>query len=215
MRGSVLNCGRSRPHAFPILFLADMFVVYDLETTGLRPVDCEIIQIAAVRFRAGRMNREETFFSYARPARPIPPFIARYTGVTDVHVAGAPRPHEVLQRFAAFVGENSGLIAHNGHRFDSRFLEATCRRHGLGTRQVHSIDSLHFSRRLFGTARGTGHGMDRMLARLGIAADSGETRHDARGDVTLLGRALEIMWERLGLDAACSSLPRHQTSLPV
>ena len=192
-----------------------MFVVYDLETTGLRPADCEIIQIAAVRFCAGRMNHAETFFSYARPERPIPAFIARYTGVTDRHVAGAPRPHEALREFARFVGGEAGLIAHNGHRFDSRFLDATCRRHGLGTRPVHSIDSLHFSRRLFGTARGTGHGMDRMLARLGITAQAGQTRHDARGDVALLGQALEIMWERLGLDAACSGLPRHHTSLPV
>ena len=141
-------------------FLAPMFVIYDLETTGLRPDDCEIIQIAAVRFREGRLNHAETFFSYARPALPIPAFIVRYTGVTDRHVAEAPRPHEVLQQFAEFVGADCGLIAHNGHRFDSRFLDATCRRHGLGTRQVHSIDSLHFSRRLFGTARGTGHGMD-------------------------------------------------------
>ena len=191
-----------------------MFVIYDLETTGLSPDRCEIIQIAAVRFREGRVNRAESFFSYARPAERIPAFIARYTGVTDAHVAGAPRPHEVLRGFAEFVGDGSGLIAHNGHRFDSRFLAATCRRHGLDTRQVHSIDSLHFSRRLFGTARGTGHGMDRMLARLGVGSESGEARHDARGDVARLGRALEIMWSRLGLDAACSGLPTHTTSLP-
>lgn len=191
-----------------------MFVIYDLETTGLSPDRCEIIQLAAVRFREGRMHRAETFFSYARPSEPIPSFIARYTGVTDAHVAGAPRPHEVLVDFARFVGADCGLIAHNGHRFDSRFLDATCRRHGLATREVRSIDSLHFSRRLFGTARGTGHGMDRMLARLGVNAKNDEARHDARGDVALLGRALEIMWERLGLDAACSGLPRHTTSLP-
>ena len=191
-----------------------MFVIYDLETTGLSPDRCEIIQLAAVRFREGRVNRAESFFSYARPRGPIPSFIARYTGVTDAHVVGAPRPHEVLLDFAQFVGAGSGLIAHNGHRFDSRFLEATCRRHGLGTRQVHSIDSLHFSRQLFGTARGTGHGMDRMLARLGVGSEGGEARHDARGDVDRLGRALEIMWTRLGLDAACSGLPCHTTSLP-
>ena len=191
-----------------------MFVIYDLETTGLSPDRCEIIQLAAVRFREGRVHRAETFFSYARPAEGISAFIARYTGVTNAQVADAPRPHEVLVNFARFVGDDHGLIAHNGHRFDSRFLDATCRRHGLGTRQVPSIDSLHFSRRLFGTARGTGHGMDRMLARLGVGAEGPEARHDARGDVARLGRALEIMWARLGLDAACSGLPTHTTSLP-
>ena len=191
-----------------------MFVIYDLETTGLSPDRCEIIQIAAVRFRAGRVDRADSFFSYARPAAAIPSFITRYTGVTNAHVADSPRPHEVLTAFARFVGEDTGLIAHNGHRFDSRFLDATCRRQGLDTRQVHSIDSLHFSRRLFGTARGTGHGMDRMLARLGVGAEGPESRHDARGDVARLGRALEIMWERLGLDPACTGLPRHSTTLP-
>ena len=190
------------------------FVIYDLETTGLSPERCEIIQIAAVRFRAGRVAQEETFFTYARPAAAIPSFIARYTGVTDAHVAAAPRPHEALTGFAQFVGSAAGLIAHNGHRFDSRFLEATCRRHGLDTRGVHSIDSLHLSRRMFGTARGTGHGLDRVLSRLNIGRGNAR-RHDARGDVTLLGQAIEVMWESLRLDAGCAGLPNHRTCLPV
>ena len=202
------------PTPTPETFSPAEFVIYDLETTGLSPERCEIIQIAAVRFRAGRVAREETFFSYARPAGPIPSYIARYTGVTDAHVARAPRPHEALAGFARFVGDAAGLIAHNGHRFDSRFLAATCRRHGLDTRIVHAIDSLHLSRRMFGTARGTGHGMDRMLARLGIGRE-GATRHDARGDVALLGRAVEVMWHALALDAACAGLPRHPTCLPA
>ena len=190
------------------------FVIYDLETTGLSPERCEIIQIAAVRFRAGCMAREETFFTYARPHGPIPAFIARYTGVTDAHVAGAPPPHEALAGFARFVGDAAGLIAHNGHRFDSRFLEATCRRHAMGTRAVHSLDSLHLSRRMFGTARGTGHGLDRVLSRLGIGRE-GAVRHDARGDVALLGRAVEVMWRALEPDAARAGLPSHRTCLPV
>ncbi len=190
------------------------FVIYDLETTGLCAERCEIIQLAAVKFRNGRVAAAEFFHSYARPAERIPAFIARYTGVTDAHVAGAPRPHEVLVDFSEFVGGAAGLIAHNGHRFDSRFLEATCRRQGLGTRQVSSIDSLHFSRRVFGTARGTGHGLDRVLSRLGIGKE-GVARHDARGDVVLLGRAIEAMWSTLRLDAACTGLPRHVTRLPA
>ncbi len=189
------------------------YVIYDLETTGLSADHCEIIQIAAVKFRAGRVAVEEVFHSYARPSEPIPAFIARYTGVTDAHVAAAPRPHEVLERFSAFVGSAAGLIAHNGHRFDSRFLEATCRRHGVATREVHSLDSIEFSRRVFGTARGTGHGLDRVLGRLRIDQE-GAVRHDARGDVALLGKAVESMWSTLRLDAACTGIPSHWTHLP-
>jgi hypothetical protein len=34
----------------------------------------------------------------------------------------------------------------NGLRFDSKFLAATYRRHGLPMREVHSIDSIHLSK---------------------------------------------------------------------
>lgn len=214
-RSECANCGQSVMAEITAMFPPlPEFIIYDLETTGLSADRCEIIQIAAVRFRGGRVASDEFFHSYARPSAPIPAFIARYTGVTDAHVADAPRPHEALAQFACFVGGATGLIAHNGHRFDSRFLEATCRRHGLGTREVRSIDSIQLSRRVFGTARGTGHGLDRVLIRLGIDQE-GAVRHDARGDVILLGRAVEAMWKKLKLDAAFTGLRTHPTHLPA
>ena len=47
-------------------------------------------------------------------------------------------------------------MAHNGLRFDSKFLAATCRRHGLPMREVNAIDTVHMSKMLFGKTRGTG-----------------------------------------------------------
>jgi DNA polymerase-3 subunit epsilon len=188
------------------------FVVYDLETTGLRPDFEEFIQIAAMRFRKGRLVPSESFFSFARPEQPIPTFITTYTGITNADVRLAPRPHEVLVEFSRFV-RGSRLIAHNGHRFDSKFLGATCRRHGMPMVDVRSIGSINLSKRMFGTVRGTGHSLDRVLSRLGISAD-GHARHDARGDVELLGKAIERMWNRLGLDDHCTGIPFHFTSLP-
>jgi DNA polymerase III subunit epsilon len=190
------------------------FVIYDLETTGLRPEQEEIIQIAAMRFRQGKQVGAETFFSYARPQRPISTFITHYTGIRNADVLGAPRPHEVLQEFSRFVGQ-AGLIAHNGHRFDSKFLGATCRRHQLSSVEVSSIDSINLSKRIFGTVRGTGHSLDRVLARLGISAAGCGRRHDARADVELLGRAVEKMWHRLGLDSDGCGLPTHTSHLPI
>jgi DNA polymerase III alpha subunit (gram-positive type) len=188
------------------------FIIYDLETTGLSPERDEIIQIAAMKFRHGKLVRSESFFSYAKPTRSIPPFITSYTGITNRHVANAPGAHEVLIQFAEFVGAGN-LIAHNGHRFDSKFLAATCLRRGIATKEVTSIDSLTFSRRLFGTVRGTGHGLDRVVSRCGIAKE-GLARHDARGDVELLGLAVEVMWQKLGLDPQCMGIPTHGTQLP-
>lgn len=190
----------------------ESFVVYDLETTGLDPDQDEFIQIAAMRFSAGCLCLGDTFTSYARPRRRISAFIESYTGVCNHHVQGAPRPEEVLREFAAWSGDAT-LIAHNGLRFDSKFLSATCRRYGMPMREVHSIDSIHMSKMLFGKTRGTGHSLDHLISRLRID-EQGIRRHDARGDVEILGRAVADMWQRLGLDHAFNGVPRHRTFLP-
>ena len=192
---------------------ATSFVIFDLETTGLSPHDCEIIQIAATRFRNGEVVVGDEFFSYCRPAGPISRFISDYTGITDRDVRDAPRPIEMLERFSRYVGD-SVIMAHNGHRFDIKFLEATCHQHQAPRRRVESIDTIAISRRLFGTAAGTGHSLDRVMQRLGLNA-SRYQRHDARGDIQALGDAVRIMWRRLELDHRGSGILRRETVLPA
>lgn len=191
----------------------ETFVIYDLETTGLDSEQDEFIQIAAMRFSAGSLCPAETFASFAKPRRPISAFIESYTGVGNRHVANAARPEEVLCDFAAWAGDAT-LIAHNGLRFDSKFLAATCRRHRLPMREVQSIDSIHISKMLFGKERGTGHSLDHLIARLRID-EQNIRRHDARGDVEILGQAVARMWQRLELDRSFNGVPRHSTFLPI
>ena len=188
------------------------FVIYDLETTGLSPENDEFIQIAAIRFVAGGPVETDAFSSFARPRGPIPPFIRSLTGITDHHVASAPRPEQVLRDFTEWVGDAT-LIAHNGHRFDSRFLAATCLRHQLPTREVASIDSIQLSKLVFGNATGTRHSLDLVLQRLGLL-DPRLRRHDARADVELLARAVSRMCAHLNLDPGLAGVPRHTTLLP-
>jgi len=190
----------------------ETFVIYDLETTGLYPDSDEIIQIAAVRYRSGRLCPEDAFASFARPRRPISAFIESYTGIGNHHVRDAARPEEVLGAFARWA-EDATLIAHNGHRFDSKFLTATCLRHALPAREVPCIDSIRLSKLAFGTARGTGHSLDRLIDRLRIRTD-GIRRHDARGDVAILARAVDLLRHQLGLDPSFAGVPRHTTLLP-
>jgi DNA polymerase III epsilon subunit family exonuclease len=189
------------------------FVIFDLETTGLYPDSCEIIQIAATRFHNGEVVAGDVFFSYCKPGRRIPLFISDYTGITDQDVRNAPAPIEALEQFSRFVGD-SVIMAHNGHRFDIKFLESACARHRVKTRTVESIDSISLSKRLFGTTRGTGHSLDRVMERLGLNA-SKYRRHDARGDIMALADSVKIMWQRLKLDPQCSVISRRKTSLPA
>ena len=188
-------------------------MVYDLETTGLDPENDEFIQIAGMRFTGGSLCPNETFTAFAKPRRSISAFIESYTGVGNHHVQHANRPEEVLCEFATWAGDAT-LIAHNGLRFDSKFLVATCRRHRLPMREVHCIDSIHMSKMLFGKVRGTGHSLDHLISRLRIDSQN-IRRHDARGDVEILGRAVASMWQRLELDHSFNGVPRHSACLPI
>lgn len=119
------NCDLTMPAALGHRLDEMDVVVFDLETTGLSPYSEEIIQIAAVRMRGGRILSEEAFDTFVNPGRRISSFITNYTGISNSHVQGAPDPGEALARFSAYVGD-ALLIAHNGQRFDMPFMYRAC-----------------------------------------------------------------------------------------
>ena len=63
----------------------DNFIVLDLETTGLDPVNDNIIEVGAIRFRNG--EEEEKFEQLVNPEMPIPDFITKLTGIKNDDVA--------------------------------------------------------------------------------------------------------------------------------
>ncbi|HBU11398.1 MAG TPA: PolC-type DNA polymerase III, partial [Clostridiales bacterium] len=84
------------------LSFRDEFVVFDIETTGLSALHCDITEIGAVRITGGEIV--ERFSTFVRPSAPIPPAVVALTGITDEMVGGAPRPKEALSAFRAFCG---------------------------------------------------------------------------------------------------------------
>ena len=153
-----------------------------------------------------------SFTVIADMAKTSPP-LSKITRASRIGIVrNAPRPIEVLEQFSKFVGD-SVIMAHNGHRFDIKFLEATCVRHRVKTRPVESIDTITISKQLFGTVRGTRHGWDGVMQRLGLNASKYQ-RHDARGDIQALADAVKIMWSRLKLDPHCTGIVRRATLLP-
>jgi DNA polymerase III alpha subunit (gram-positive type) len=177
------------------------FVIFDLETTGLSPTANDIIQIAAVRVRNGKIFHTESYSTFVNPGYRIPPFITAYTGISDSHVRKAPQAARALAEFSRFIG-NSTLVAHNGHRFDMPFIREACAKTGLRTRPVNYADSIYLSKRLWTKSRR--HGLDVVVERLELSTGDFR-RHDARGDVGLLAGAVIEMWRRL--TPGCKSFP--------
>jgi len=118
-------------------------VVFDLETTGLSAVGCEIIEIGALLVCGGRII--DRFHTYVRPTRPIPQKISELTGIMDCTVKDAPPLDEALPAFFAFAGDRP-LVAHNAD-FDCSFLKAGCARLGI-ERSICSVDTVEMARAL-------------------------------------------------------------------
>lgn len=94
------------------------FVVVDTETTGLWPASCEIIDIAAIRFR--NYKPVEKFTTLLSSKKPIPKEITSINGITDKMVAGCPLFQQVAQSLVDFIGDDN-LVGHN-LPFDLSFI---------------------------------------------------------------------------------------------
>ncbi len=123
--------------------LEEEYVAFDLETTGLSARADTIIEIGAVRMKAGQ--ELERFQTFVAPGRKLEQKIVDLTGITDAMLLGAPRLEDVLPKFLEFVGERP-LVAHNAD-FDVGFLREAARKLGLPFRCT-SIDTLILSQNL-------------------------------------------------------------------
>lgn len=94
------------------------YTVLDIETTGLDPRYCEIIEISAMKYSSGQ--NIGTFSTLVKPSEPIDEYITSLTGITNDMLKNAPDIVETMQKFYNFVG--SDLIVGYNVNFDINFL---------------------------------------------------------------------------------------------
>jgi len=124
----------------------DVFVVFDLETTGLSAIKDKIIEIGAVKIQGGEIVAR--YSTFVNPKRPIPFEITKLTGIQDAMVLGAPTIEEALPEFLNFI-QGAILVAHNAG-FDVGFLAQNCRYQEI-EREFLSIDTLQMAQILLPT----------------------------------------------------------------
>ena len=105
----------------------DEMIVFDLETTGLSNRTCKIIEIGAVKIRAGEVV--DIFDIFVDPECEISEEITNLTSITNDMVKGAPKEREALEMFFEFAGDRL-LIAHNAG-FDVGFIRVAAERQGM------------------------------------------------------------------------------------
>ncbi len=95
------------------------FAVVDIETTGGRPPQHRVTELAAVKVCAGEIV--DSCDVLVNPGREIPWNVVRLTGITDAMVADKPGLMEVLPEFLDFI-DGCVFVAH-GADFDFHFLQ--------------------------------------------------------------------------------------------
>lgn len=122
----------------------DDYVLVDIETTGLSPVEDEIIEIGAIKVKDNKMV--DTYSQLIKIDRILPEFITNLTGITDEMLQTGKMPDIVLNEFVDFVGTNV-IIGHNVN-FDLGFLINKCKKYLNYNLSNDYIDTLYMARRL-------------------------------------------------------------------
>jgi DNA polymerase-3 subunit alpha (Gram-positive type) len=155
------------------------FVVFDIETTGLKPNLDAITEIGAVLVEGGKIISE--YHSYVNPVRRIPPEITKLTGISDETVQNAPRINEVLPEFLAFC-EGACLVAHNA-QFDMGFIKAAARRGDIEVEHP-VLDTLLLARSLLPSMKS--HRLDALAKHFKVALTHHRADSDAKATANIL-----------------------------
>ena len=131
---------------------AEDIVVFDTETTGLDIFSDDIVQIAAVRMRQGRVVEGSQFNVFIQTNREIPAMLGDIPNpiIEELRHNVQLTPVEALTRFIDYVGD-SVLLGHNV-QYDYHILQNNLRRHlpqvDLGRQCPRVFDSLKLIRLL-------------------------------------------------------------------
>lgn len=158
----------------------DVYIILDLETTGLDYRTEGIIEIGAVKAKGNQII--DTFHTLINPEKPIRHSSQKIHHISQAMVAEAPTIQSVLPQLLSFIGQ-APLVAHNV-LFDYSFLNQACKVHLKGKRLTnHRVDTQEMFRVCFQDEHS--HGLSAMLARFGLES---HVAHRALDDALALAQ---------------------------
>src|SRR5437762_11688814 len=188
------------------------FAVVDVETTGGRggaQNGGRILEVAVAILEGGTVHL--AFEALLDPGTPIPPWVARLTGITDGLVVGRPRFGDIVAGLGRAL-DAGVFVAHNA-RFDWRFLTAECTAGGVPAPSGRPLCTVRLTRRLVPELRH--RRLDHVATFFGV---DNPARHRAFGDAlatahilrALIGRARDRGVETLEQLIELHDRPRHK-----
>lgn len=169
----------------------ERFISLDIETTGLNPMENEIIQVSAIRFL--NFYPIEVFSTYIKPRKGLNFKAAKTNHIAENQVSDAPYFEDIQDALTSFLAGSEPLVGHN-ISFDYNFLAAK----GLGFSifsKRKAYDTLDLSKRIF--SERYSYSLDAICrSELKIVRDSA---HDAVSDALATGLLFKrLCQERIG-----------------
>ena len=127
-----------------LMKFVDDYVLVDIETTGLSPINDEIIEIGAIKVKNNLIV--DSFNQLIKINRSLSPFITNLTGITDEMLKTGKTPTQVYLDFVQFIEEDI-IIGHNIN-FDLGFLSNKCKKYINHDLTNDYIDTLYMARKL-------------------------------------------------------------------
>ncbi|MFD3156560.1 PolC-type DNA polymerase III [Haloimpatiens sp. FM7330] len=174
----------------------DIFVVFDIETTGFSSENDKIIEIGAVKIKNGKII--ESFNEFVNPGVNIPNRIIELTGITNTMVKNAENISSILPKFIEFIGD-SVVVAHNAD-FDTSFIKKNCSDLNIGFDNS-IMDTIPLCQYLFPELKR--YKLNTICKHLGISLENHHRAvDDAKATGEILLECLRILKERniLSLD---------------
>jgi DNA polymerase-3 subunit epsilon len=185
------------------LWVDATIIAIDLETTGKYPLDAEICEMAAVKWRGGQVI--DTFQSLIKPVLLMSDDVIAIHHITNEMVSTAPALHEKLSEFHRFI-DDGFVLAHHAP-FDLGFLTWEFEKAGLPLPSRPAFCTSLLSRHL--NANVANHRLATLAEHFGIDAGAA---HRALDDAkTCLGVGLRYL-ETLGREAKMSDVQGIQTT---
>ena len=129
---------------FDMLQNVDNYVLVDIETTGLSPVNDEIIEIGAIKVKDCKIV--DQYNELIKINRKLSPFITNLTGITGEMLNKGKLPTIALKEFIDFVDEDV-IIGHNVN-FDLGFLKNKCKKYIDYSLNNRYIDTMYLAKKI-------------------------------------------------------------------
>ncbi|QZX49227.1 PolC-type DNA polymerase III [Mycoplasma sp. E35C] len=174
-----------------------VFVVYDIETTGLNAYYEQMIEIGAVRIQVklNKINNKleftklDEFEKFIKNKKPLSEFTTSLTGIKESDLKDAKDEKTVLNEFIDFIQPDDILVAHNGIDFDFIWLNTKIDQYQLKTINNPMLDTLRLAYQLYQSKSYT---LQKLATKLGINYDE-EAAHRANYDTDVLSKCLMKM----------------------